>query len=83
LLLIALTIAAHSLGIVIIARVLRRSYQIARRYEQNIRRPTEIAAALIGAVGLLLAILHGLEAAVWALAYLWLGAIVSERDAIL
>jgi hypothetical protein len=83
LVLIALTIAVHALGIVMIARVLRRSYQIARRAEQDIRRPTAIAAALIGLVGMLLAILHGFEAAVWAVAYLWLGAIVSERDAIL
>jgi hypothetical protein len=81
--LIALTIAVHALGIVMIARVWGRGYQIAQRSEQNIRRPTAIAAALIGTVGLLLAILDGFEAAVWAVAYLSLGAIASERDAIL
>ena len=72
--LVALTIAAHSLGVVGIARILRRLYRIARRHEKNIRRLTGISAALIGTVGLLLAVLHGLEAAVWAVAYLWLGA---------
>ena len=34
-------------------------------------------------VGLLLAVLHGLEPFFWAAAYLWIGAMDSERDAIL
>jgi hypothetical protein len=38
---------------------------------------------LIGVVGLLLAALHGIEAVVWAAAYLWLGALNSPGDAIL
>jgi hypothetical protein len=38
---------------------------------------------LIGMVGLLLAVLHGIEAALWAAAYLWLGALNSSADAIL
>jgi hypothetical protein len=36
-----------------------------------------------GAVGLLLAVLHGVEAAIWAAAYLWLGVLDSPTDAIL
>jgi len=38
---------------------------------------------LIGAVGLLLAVLHGIEAAIWATAYWWLGAFRSLEDAML
>jgi hypothetical protein len=34
------------------------------------------------AMGLLLALLHGIEAAIWALAYLWLGALDSVGAAI-
>jgi hypothetical protein len=34
-------------------------------------------------MGLLLAVLHGIEAAVWAAAYLWLGALDSPGAAIL
>jgi len=35
------------------------------------------------AMGLLLAVLHGIEAAFWAAAYLWLGALDSPGAAIL
>ena len=38
---------------------------------------------LIGVVGLLLAALHGIEAVLWAAAYLWLGALNSPGEAIL
>jgi hypothetical protein len=38
---------------------------------------------VVGAVGLLLAALHGIEATIWAAAYLWLGALDSPRDAML
>jgi hypothetical protein len=38
---------------------------------------------VVGALGLLLAVLHGIEAAIWATAYLWLGALDSLTDAIL
>jgi hypothetical protein len=42
-----------------------------------------IAISGIGAVGLLLAVLHGIEATIWAAAYVWLGALDSLNDAIL
>ena len=38
---------------------------------------------VVGAVGLLLAVLHGIEAAIWAAAYVWLGALNLPEDAIL
>ena len=37
----------------------------------------------VGTVGLLLAVLHGIEAMIWAAAYEWLGALASPNDAIL
>jgi hypothetical protein len=40
-------------------------------------------SAMVAAVGLLLAALHGVEAAIWAAAYLWLGALDTPSDAIL
>jgi hypothetical protein len=35
------------------------------------------------AVGLLLAVLHGVEATIWAAVYVWLGVLYSLKDAIL
>jgi len=48
-----------------------------------LRRVEVIQIGLIGAVGLLLAARHGVEAALWAAAYWWLGALNSPTDAIL
>jgi hypothetical protein len=42
-----------------------------------------LVIATITAMGLLLAALHGIEAALWAAAYLWLGALGSPETAIL
>jgi hypothetical protein len=42
-----------------------------------------IVIGVVGAVGLLLAILHGIEAAIWAAAYLWLGALDAPKEVIL
>ena len=42
-----------------------------------------IVIGLVAAVGLLLAALHGIEATIWAAAYLWLGALGSPGDAML
>jgi len=42
-----------------------------------------VSISLIGATGLLLAVLHGAEAGVWATAYWWLGAIPTPEEAML
>jgi hypothetical protein len=42
-----------------------------------------IVVGVIGVVGLLLATLHGLEAAIWAVVYLWLGALDTPLQAML
>ena len=81
--LIALTIAIHATGVVMIAVV---GLRIRVRVEiRNIGfwRVIAIVISGIGAVGLLLAVLHGIEAVIWAAAYVWLGALASPHDAIL
>ncbi|MGB9054793.1 MAG: hypothetical protein WCC54_21115, partial [Pseudolabrys sp.] len=37
---------------------------------------------VVGVIGLLLAVLHGIECVIWAAAYLWLGALHSPMDAL-
>src|SRR5215472_15399937 len=49
----------------------------------ELRHVFAIMIGLIGVAGLLLAALHGIEAALWAAAYWWLGALNSPADAIL
>ena len=81
--LIALAIAIHTTGVVMMAFV---GFRIRSRLESRKRRLWQvipIVVGIVGALGLLLAALHGIEAAIWAAAYLWLGALDSPRDAIL
>jgi hypothetical protein len=81
--LIALTIAIHAIGVVILALAsLRIRDRIADR-RLGFRYMIPIVISLVAATGLLLALLHGIEAAIWAAAYLWLGALGSPLDAIL
>lgn len=81
--LIALTIAVHAVGVVMLALVTLNirfrvtSRQLAPRYVVS------MVIGLVGSAGLLLAVLHGIEPAIWATAYLWLGALNSPLDAIL
>ena len=42
-----------------------------------------VVIGVIGTVGLLLAVLHGIEAAIWAAAYVWVGALDLRESAIL
>jgi hypothetical protein len=81
--LIAMTIAIHATGVVMMALV---GFVIRARLETRnlgFRHVILIMIGVIGAVGLLLAVLHGIEAAIWAAAYVWLGALNSPKDAIL
>ena len=81
--LIVLTIAIHAIGVVVLAIVsLRIRVRLANR-RLGLRYVIPIVIGLVAAAGLLLAVLHGIEAAIWAAAYLWLGAIDSPLDAIL
>jgi len=83
--LIALTMAIHGTGVLWIALVdvgirgrIERQNRLRRR-----RHVAEFIIGMIAVVGLLLAALHGIEAALWAAAYWWLGALNSPADAIL
>ena len=81
--LIALTIAIHATGLSFLAFGLR---SVRFRLEGQSLGLGHAFATVIGAMsalGLLLAVLHGIQAAVWAAAYVWLGALNSPQDAIL
>ena len=81
--LIALTIAIHATGAVMMAVVgLRIRVRVETR-NLSFRQLIPIVIGGVGAVGLLLAVLHGIEAAIWAAAYVWLGTLASPKDAIL
>jgi hypothetical protein len=81
--LITVTTAIHAVGIVMIFHVLQRSGLLSRRRERHIRHQMVLSVTIIAVVGLLLVVLHGIEAGLWAVVYLGLGAIDTERDAIL
>jgi hypothetical protein len=83
--LITLTIAVHATGLASIALPL---LNIRFRVETQSRltrlhHKLIVLIVLIAAVGLLLAVLHGIEAGLWAVAYWWLGALESPSEAIL
>ena len=81
--LIALTIAIHATGVVIMSFL---GFRIKVRLETRKFDSWRVIPPIIGiiaAVGLLLVLLHGIEAAIWAAAYVWLGALDSPNDAIL
>jgi hypothetical protein len=83
LLLITLTNAIHVIGVTVLVSPFHSFRQ--RLEGKNLRPPHVIAivVAAFTAMGLLLAVLHGIEAAIWAAAYLWLGALDSPGSAIL
>jgi len=82
--LIVLTIAIHGLGVALMALAeMSFRLRIERRHHLRLPHVLAIATGLIGVAGLLLAALHGMEAALWAAAYSWLGALNSPADAIL
>ena len=81
--LIALTIAIHTMGVVMMAVAGLRVRLWLEVRNLGLRHVIRIVIAGVGAVGLLLAVLHGIEATIWATAYLWLGALDSLNDAVL
>jgi hypothetical protein len=81
--LIALTMAIHATAVVMMTLVgVRLRTRLASR-DLNLWTLIAIQVCAIGAIGLLLAALHGIECAIWAAAYLWLGALDSPFDALL
>jgi hypothetical protein len=82
--LVALTMAIHATGIAFMAfTTVRIRDRMESRSRLRLRHWFAIVVALIGVVGLLLAALHAIEAAIWAAAYWWLGALNSLGEAIL
>ena len=68
--LIALTIAMHGAGVILMAFAgVSIRARIENRNHVHLRHVAAIQIGLIGAVGLLLAALHGVEAMLWAAAY--------------
>jgi hypothetical protein len=82
--LIALTMTIHATGIVFMAvAMLSIRDQVEARSRITLRRLFSIVVGVIGGAGLLLAALHGMEAALWAVTYWWLGALDSLSGAVL
>ena len=81
--LIALTIAIHTAGVVMMA--VAGLWIRARLETRNLGfwHMILIVIGVVGTAGLVLAVLHGIEAAIWAAAYVWLGALNLPEDAIL
>ena len=81
--LIVLTMAIHATAVVMLAFV---GVRIRVRLETpglKVWNLIPILICVVGVIGLLLAVLHGIECGIWAAAYLWLGALDSPRDALL
>jgi hypothetical protein len=81
--LIALTIAIHVTGVTFLASVLHGFRVRLQSRPPASPRMIAIVIAAFTVMGLLLALLHGVEAVIWAAAYLWLGALDSPGAAIL
>jgi hypothetical protein len=81
--LIALTMALHATAVVLMAFV---GVRVRARLESRDLGSWHLVAILIFTsvmMVLLLAVLHGTECGIWAVAYLWLGALDSPTDALL
>jgi hypothetical protein len=83
LLLITVTNAIHVVGVTLVVFPLHRFRRRLERKSVRLPRVLAIVVCAFTAMGLLLAMLHGIEAAIWAAAYLWLGALNSPGAAIL
>jgi hypothetical protein len=81
--LIALTIITHMTGVTLMVVVLHSFRVRLERLCLRLERALLIVIGTASAMGLLLAALHMVEAAFWAAAYWWLGALGSAEAAIL
>lgn len=81
--LIGATIMVHALGLVVISLLLEGRVARMKRGRLKLGRVIFKATLLIGISGWCLAILHGLDAGLWACAYVLLGAIPSFQAATL
>jgi len=81
--LIVVTIVIHVTAIIGITVLLARGRTLLEKRNKSGVATTLLAIAVIGTVGLALAVLNGLEVAIWAVAYLALGAMDTYADAML
>jgi hypothetical protein len=81
--LIAVTIAIHAIGIVLISLVFLELQARTEKLKLADLRAVLIVVGLVTAAGFFLVVLHGLEAALWAAAFICLGALDSPLDALL
>lgn len=81
--LIAITIAIHAVGVVLIANAIEQLWVQLERRKLAYLDSTPATGVLFVAVALSLAILHTIESIVWAAVYVWLGALPSPADAAL
>ena len=80
---IAITIAIHVVGVGLTAITLERVAAKWARPGSVYLGNAQISIAIIIGVALILAVLHGIEALVWAVVYVHLGALPSPADAAL
>ena len=78
--LIVLTMAIHATAVVMLAFAGMRIRVRLETRGLKVGNLIAIVICVVGAIGLLLAVLHGIECVIWAAAYLWLG--VSSMDAL-
>ena len=78
-----LTTAVHSFGIVVLSLLGVRVHAYLKGQRLHFWQAVVILAMIIGAIGLSLAVLHGVEAALSAATYLWLGALDTLVQALL
>jgi len=81
--LIALTMAIHAAAVVMMAFVGVRIRVRLEARDFNLWNLIAVLICIIAGIGLLLAVLHGIECVIWAGAYLWLGALDSPIEALL
>jgi hypothetical protein len=81
--LIVLTTVVHTLGVVTMALAGFRLLGGLERKGLRLRHAVPTVIGVIGAVGMLLAVLHGVEYTIWAAAYLWIGALDTPVHAML
>ena len=83
LVLVAITFAIHAVGIVLIAAASKPIRVKLLRRGIDYVESAPMTIILIVAVGLSLAVLHSIESMIWAIVYVWLGALPSPADAVL
>ena len=81
--LIVLTMAIHAAAVVMLAFTEMKIRVRLERLGLDVSNLIAILICMIGGIGLLLALVHGIECGIWAAAYFWLGALDSPKDALL